>query len=110
MRRNAGFAGVSLLALGFVLASVVRTARFAQPLGSVLLYALLSISGLFFPIRVLPDVWRVVALASPLTHSVDLLRGLWAGAAWAGLWVAVLVLVANLAICMLVSSRVFRWE
>ena len=101
---------VSLLSLGFVLASVVRTARFAQPIGSVLLYALLSISGLFFPIRVLPDAWRVVALASPLTHGVDLLRGLWVGEPWAGLWVAVLVLLANVAICMLISSRVFRWE
>lgn len=101
---------VSLLSLGFVLASVVRTARFAQPLGSILLYSLLSISGLFFPLEVLPDFWRIVALASPLTHGVELLRGLWTGAGWASHWIAVLALVANMAICTTLSSRIFRWE
>jgi len=101
---------LSLLSLGFVLASVIRTARFAQPLGSILLYSLLSISGLFFPIRYLPGFWRSLALASPLTHAVDLLRGLWLGAGWASVWIAVVVLVANLVFCTLLSARVFRWE
>ena len=102
--------GVSLMSVGFVLASVVRTARFAQPIGSILLYGLLLISGLFFPLAILPRVWRTVALASPVTHGVDLLRGLWVGAAWADHWVAVVVLLANFAICLVISSRVFRWE
>lgn len=55
----------SLLSLGFVLASLVRTARFAQPVGSIVLYSLLSISGLFFPLAALPGAWRTVALLSP---------------------------------------------
>jgi len=101
---------ISLMSLGFVLASVVRTARFAQPLGSILLYALLSISGLFYPVEKLPGVWQAVAMASPLTHGVDLLRGLWTGAGWATHWIAVAALVANLAICTMLSSRIFRWE
>ena len=101
---------VSLLSLGFILASVVRIARFAQPIGSILLYALLSISGLFFPLRFLPEVWRAVALASPITHAANLLRGLWIGDGWAAHWIAVVVLVANLAICSAVSKRIFRWE
>lgn len=101
---------VSLLSMGFILASVVRTARFAQPIGSILLYSLLSISGLFFPVRDLPQGWQVVALASPITHGVDLLRGLWTGDGWASHWIAVLVLIANLMICSAIAKRVFRWE
>ena len=101
---------ISLMSLGFVIASVVRTARFAQPLGSIVLYALLSISGLFYPVEKLPGFWQVVAMASPLTHGVELLRGLWMGAGWASHWIAVLALVANLAICTALSSRIFRWE
>ncbi len=101
---------VSLMSLGFVLASVVRTARFAQPLGSILLYALLAISGLFFPVAKLPSLWQAVALASPLTHGVELLRGLWIGAGWTPHWIAVLALLVNLAICTLLSKRLFRWE
>ena len=98
------------MSLGFVLASVVRTARFAQPLGSILLYSLLSISGLFFPLAKLPGIWQGVALVSPLTHGVDLLRGLWIGAGWGQHWLAVLALLVNLTFCTLLSSRVFRWE
>lgn len=101
---------LSLLSLGFVLASLVRTARFAQPIGSVLLYALLGVSGLFFPIDRLPAVWQSVALASPLTHGVELLRGLWIGSGWASHRVAALALLANLVVCLLISKRVFRWE
>ena len=105
-----GLVSLSLLSLGFVLASLVRTARFAQPVGSILLYALLAISGIFFPIDALPAAWRAVALASPLTHGVDLLRGLWTGAGWAEHWVGVAALLANLAICTALSRRIFRWE
>lgn len=101
---------VSLLSLGFILASVIRTARFAQPIGSILLYALLGVSGLFFPLSLLPTGWQMFALASPITHAVELLRGLWLGQGWAAHWVAVLVLLANLVICSAVSKRVFRWE
>jgi ABC-2 type transport system permease protein len=101
---------LSLMSLGFVLASIVRTARFAQPLSSILLYALLAISGLFYPVEKLPVAWQGVALVSPLTHAVDLLRGLWVGAGWADLWVAVVALLANLAICTALSSRIFRWQ
>lgn len=101
---------LSLLSIGFILASVVRTARFAQPIGSILLYSLVAISGLFFPVRALPQAWQAVALASPITHGVTLLRGLWNGEGWPDYWIAVLVLVANLVICSLISKRVFRWE
>ena len=101
---------LSLLSVGFVIASVVRTARFAQPLASILLYSLLAISGLFFPVDNLPGVWRAVALASPLTHGVDLLRGLWIGESWAAHWIAALALLANLAVCTALSKRIFRWE
>lgn len=101
---------VSLMSLGFVLASVIRTARFAQPLSSILLYALLAISGLFYPLDRLPAVWRAVALASPLTHGVELLRGLWIGAGWAAHGAAAAALVANLAVCTALARWLFRWE
>ena len=103
-------ATVSVLSIGFVLASLVPTARFAQPLASMLLYPLLAVSGLFFPLDILPGAWRTAALLSPLAHAVDLLRGTWGGAGWGEHWVAVAALVANLAISSAIASRVFRWE
>jgi ABC-2 type transport system permease protein len=101
---------MALLSLGFVLASLIRTARFAQPLGSIILYTLLSFSGLFFPLEKLPESWQLVAQASPLTHGVGLLRALWAGDSWSSQWVAVVVLVVFMVACTTLSRRVFRWE
>ncbi len=101
---------VSVLSIGFVLASLVPTARFAQPLASVLLYPLLTVSGLFFPLDVLPGGWQLAARLSPLAHGVDLLRATWTGAPLGGHWIAVAALLANLVLCSAVASRVFRWE
>ncbi|MDH3223878.1 MAG: ABC transporter permease, partial [Gemmatimonadota bacterium] len=40
---------LSILSMGFVMASLVPTARFAQPLAAALLYPMIAVSGLFFP-------------------------------------------------------------
>ena len=48
------FTTVSLLSIGFVIASVVPTARFAQPMATLILYPMIAISGLFVPVEALP--------------------------------------------------------
>jgi len=52
---------VSILSVGFVIASIVPTARFAQPVGAVIFYPMLAFSGLFFPLTDLPQGLYVVA-------------------------------------------------
>lgn len=105
-----GLVALSLLSIGFVIASIVPTARFAQPLGSVLLYPPIAISGLFFPLERLPTGWQTVAKLSPLTHAVELLRGTWNGGPMLENGVAIAVLVLNLVLCTAIASRIFRWE
>ncbi len=96
--------------MGFVISSIVPTARFAQPLGSVLLYPMIPLSGLFFPIESLPTGWRIVANMLPTTHAVGLMQGVWDGAGWGAQWGNVLGLVAVFVVCSAVSTKVFRWE
>lgn len=101
---------LSILSLGFVIASVVPTARFAQPLGAALFYPMLAISGLFFPVAALPPALQAVAWMLPTTHAVAVLQATWSGAAFGTYaWN-----VGGLAIIFVVSSavatRVFRWE
>src|SRR4051812_17908137 len=62
------FATWAILSIGFVIASVVPTARFAQPVAVLLMYPMLALSGLFFPITVLPAWARAVAGVLPVTH------------------------------------------
>ncbi len=75
-------ATISLMSMGFLIASIVPSARFAQPLGSLILYPMVAISGLFAPLDSLPPMGQTVAQSLPLTYAVSLLRGIWIGEAW----------------------------
>ena len=101
---------VSIMSLGFLVASLVPTARFAQPIGTIIFYPMLGVSGLFAPVASLPDPLQWLAHALPLTYAVSLLRGIWLGEGWLMHLGDLAALGAIFAICTAVSARVFRWE
>jgi len=88
----------------------VPTARFAQPIGAAILYPMLALSGLFFPLGSLPPALRVVARILPLTYAVSLLQGIWKGEAWSAHIGDLVALVVVFAVCTALSAKVFRWE
>jgi ABC-2 type transport system permease protein len=104
------FSTFSIISIGFVIASVVPTARFAQPVGTLILYPMLGVSGLFIPITALPPPAQAVARIMPLTYVVSLLRGIWRGEGWAAHLSDVAALALVFLICTVVSARLFRWE
>ena len=99
---------LSILSLGFVIASIVPTARFAQPISALLLYPMIAMSGLFFPVEMLSRPLHILALAFPTTHAVSLMQGIWDGAGWDLGSAAALVVVFG--VCTAFSTKVFRWE
>jgi ABC-2 type transport system permease protein len=101
---------VSILSLGFLIASLVPTARFAQPIGAGILYPMVGLSGLFVPIDAMPPALQIAARLQPLTYAVSLLRGIWIGESWLSHAGDIGVLALWTAICILLSSKVFRWE
>jgi ABC-2 type transport system permease protein len=100
----------SILSIGFVIASIVPTARFAQPIGAVILYPMIALSGLFVPVALLPPVLQPVARVLPLTYSVSLLEGIWQGDAWSAHVGDVTALAVVFVVCTALSAKVFRWE
>lgn len=104
------FATWSTLSLGFLIASIVPTARFAQPIGVVILYPMVAISGLFFPVASLPPFLHVLARILPLTYAVSLLQGIWVGDPWSAHLGDVAALVALFVAYTAISAKVFRWE
>lgn len=100
----------SILSLGFVIASIVPTARFAQPVGAGILYPMLALSGLFVPFNVMSPTLQKIASVLPLTYSVSLLRGIWRGDPWSAHMGDIGALVLVFAICTALSARIFRWE
>ncbi len=101
---------VSILSIGFLIASLVPTARFAQPIGTVVLYPMIVLSGLFTPIASLPPALQAVARLLPLTYAVSLLKGIWTGEAWSAHLGDVAALAVVFLVCTAVSAKVFRWE
>ena len=101
---------LSILSLGFVIASVVPTARFAQPISGAVVYPMLALSGLFFPVDRLPRALEAVAYLLPTTHAVALLQGVWNGSGWGAHWVNTAALLVLFAAYTALSTKVFRWE
>lgn len=101
---------LSFFSLGFVLASVMPTARTAQVVGMVIFYPMLFLSGAGIPLEILPAGVRNFSKFLPLTHVVTLLRGLWIGEIWSQHMTEIWVLLGVLAAGVLVSSLTFRWE
>ena len=100
----------SILSIGFLIASIVPTARFAQPIGGAILYPMIGLSGLFVPIESLPPALQTVARALPLTYTVSLLQGIWRGDAWSAHVGDVAALAIVFIVCTALSAKVFRWE
>lgn len=101
---------LAILSMGFVIASVVPTARFAQPIGAVLFYPMIALSGLFTPVEALPQGLRLLARLLPMTYVVSLLQGILAGASWWAHLGDVAALALVFAVCTAVSAKIFRWE
>lgn len=101
---------LSIMSVGFLIASVVPTARFAQPIASLIFYPMIAVSGLFVPLDSLPPFVRAVARAVPLTYGVSLLRGVLEGEGWAAHAGDVAVLAVVFLLATALSSKVFRWE
>jgi ABC-2 type transport system permease protein len=101
---------LSILGIGFIIASLVRTARFAQPVGALIFYPMLALSGLFVPIDALPSGLQYAAKLLPMTYIVSLLRGIWVGESWFMHLGDLAALAIAGAVCTALSTRVFRWE
>jgi ABC-2 type transport system permease protein len=100
----------SILAVGFVIASIVPTARFAQPVGAFIFYPMIVLSGLVEPLASLPPALRAAARALPLAYAVSLLEGIWNGEPWSWHFSDVAVLALVFVVCTALSAKIFRWE
>jgi len=99
-----------MLSIGFLIASIVPTARFAQPIGAAILYPMIALSGLFVPVESLPPALQTAARVMPVTYTVSLLQGIWKGDSWSAHVGDVVALAVVFLVCTALSAKVFRWE
>jgi ABC-2 type transport system permease protein len=99
---------LSLYALGFALASLVRPANAVRAVCFAVFYPMMFVSGGTIPSQLLPDAVRNIAKASPMTYTVNLLHDLWFGGGWNP--TAVLALMGFMLLGGVLAMRFFKWE
>jgi ABC-2 type transport system permease protein len=109
-----GFVALGALtftSIGYVIASFAKTEEAANGMTSLVQFPLMFLSGIFFPLELMPDWLRGVAVLMPLTYLGDALRQTMVGGTpFAPLPVDAMVLGGWLAVTMAVSARFFRWQ
>jgi len=100
-----------MISLGYVIAAVSRTQESVTGLTSILNFPMMFLSGIFFPIELVPAWLSPAIKAIPLTYLGDALRQVMVDAPGSfSLATDALVLAAWLAVCTLISVRFFHWE
>jgi ABC-2 type transport system permease protein len=102
---------LTFVSIGYVIASFARTEEAASGMTSIVQFPLMFLSGIFFPLEIMPDWLRSVATFMPLTYLGDALRQVMVGGApFVPLGVDLAVLGGWLIACLAISARFFRWQ
>lgn len=106
-----GLGAVTFVSIGYVIASFARTEEAANGMTSIVQFPLMFLSGIFFPLEIMPSWLRSIATFMPLTYLGDALRQVMVGGTpFVPLGVDALVLGGWLVVCLGISARFFRWQ
>ncbi|MFD1543949.1 ABC transporter permease [Nonomuraea guangzhouensis] len=98
----------ALLALGLVISSIAPTGKSAPGIGSVVMFPLMFVAGMWIPREAMPDALRAVSDYSVAGPFAQALRDTWAGHAPQPLHL--IVMAAGLLAFGGIAIRLFRWE
>jgi len=102
---------LTFISLGYFVVSRARTVEGVMPIINIITFPMMFLSGIFFPVEVMPDFLRPVLEALPLTYLGDGLRQIMVDATpLHSLTTDIVVLGGWLIVCMVLSIRFFRWE
>lgn len=102
---------LTMVSIGYFAVSRARTVEGAMPIIQLIQFPMLFLSGIFFPVEIMPDFMRPILAIIPLTYLGDALRQVMVDATpLHPLIMDVAVLGGWLIVCMLLTIRLFRWE
>lgn len=102
---------LTFLAMGYMLSAFARTEQTAMPLIMSIQFPMMFLSGIFFPIEMMPGFMRPIMDVIPLTYLGDSLRQIMVeSSALHSQPVNAAVLAGWLVVCLLLAVRFFRWE
>lgn len=102
---------VTFTIIGALLGSLAKTQETAMPLVQLVNFPFMFLSGVFFPVEIVPDFMQPVVKAIPATYLGKALRDITMGTIqWSSLGMDALVMAAWGIACLLLAFRFFRWE
>jgi ABC-2 type transport system permease protein len=102
---------LTFISIGFLIAAVARTEEAGNALTSTLQFPMMFLSGIFFPLSIMPDFLKPVINALPLTYLADAMRQeMISSTPYHSMGTNVAVMLAWLAATTMISIRFFKWE
>ena len=102
---------LTFISIGYLALSRAATQEGALPIIQLIQFPMLFLSGIFFPIDIMPSFMRPIVNIMPLTYLGDALRQVMVGATpLFPLHVDAAVLGSWLIVSLLLTVRFFRWE
>lgn len=100
----------SFFSLGFMISGLTKSTRSTHAIGMSFFFPMLFLSGAAIPSELFPVILKKIIYILPLTHVVDLLKGVWMGTTLQEHLIPIIVLFTMLILCTLISFRKFQWE
>jgi ABC-2 type transport system permease protein len=102
---------LTFIALGYMVAAFSKNQETASGISSLLNFPMMFLSGLFFPVELVPGFLQPVIRMIPLTYLVDVIRQVMLGTnALFPVPLDVGVLLAWFAGALVLALRFFKWE
>jgi len=102
---------LTFLAIGYMLSAFAKTEQTAMPLLMSIQFPMMFLSGIFFPVEMMPGFMRPIMDAMPLTYLGDSLRQIMVeSSALHAHLVNGVVLGGWFLACLTAAVRFFRWE
>lgn len=102
---------ITFISMGFMLISFSKTVEAGRGIIQVIQFPMMFLSGIFFPIAIMPDYIQPVIKAMPLTYLGDALRQVMLGAGGSYSMITNLgVLTGWLIVTLIVAIKFWKWE
>lgn len=102
---------VTFVSFGYVIAGIARTSESAMAIAQLLNFPMMMLSGSIFPAEMLPEMFKPVVTAMPLTYLSDLLRQTMVGLpARNPMMLDVAILGGWFILFSIFAAKLWRWE
>jgi ABC-2 type transport system permease protein len=101
---------LSMFSLGLLIAGVSPNGKTANAISYLIYFPMLFLSGATMPIEIMPKSIANIAKVLPLTHGVELLKGIWLGGKLSDYLLEIIVLLCIFAVCTTIAVKSFKWE